>query len=71
MLCNGDYDGVEREIYEPMTKKEFVQELLEGGMAEDEDEIKDIFWEWELPDGAQTNHLLTIIDGTIVRVCCN
>ena len=49
MLCNGDYDGVEREVYEPMTKKEFMQELLEDWMvedAEDENEIKDIFCEW-------------------------
>lgn len=74
-LCNGDYEGVDREVFEPMTKKEFVQELLEPWSDEeedkDEDEIRRIFYEWEVPDGAPTNHLLTIIDGTIVRVCCD
>ena len=75
MLCNGDYDGIDREIGGPITKAEFMQQLLWIYEGEDEQPTPDWvdfhFREWELPDGACTNHLLTIHNASIARVICS
>lgn len=67
ILTNGDYDGCERELDDPITLDEFKKDHLYLEDEKDENE-NEYLKEWELPDGGETKHLLTIIGGKLVRV---
>lgn len=69
ILNNGDYDGCDREVEDPIAADEFIKDYLY--YEDDEDDLDEYMSEWEYPDGEQTHHLLTIINGKIVRVVGN
>lgn len=63
ILTNGDYDGCDRELGPPTELSVFIDAI-----QQDEESIEDTFRAWEYPDGEQTCHLLTVINGHIHRV---